>query len=57
MADPETRDAPPATPEAKAEEMQKVNDEARHVPTRPGWRAGIAVLAFLGGFIVYMTYM
>lgn len=57
MSDPKIGEAPPEDPEAKAEHMKNINDQAREVPTRPGWIAGLAVVAFLGGFVVYMTVM
>jgi hypothetical protein len=44
-------------PMVTPEDVKQANDRVRRVPTRPGWRALIAVIAFLTGFAFYVTHL
>jgi hypothetical protein len=44
-------------PMVTPEDVKQANDRSRKFPTRPGWRAVIAAVAFFVGFAFYVTHV
>ena len=38
------------------QQVQAANNENRRVATRPGWIAGVAAVAFIGGLAAFMFH-
>lgn len=49
-------DGLPYTPEGDLD-IVALNNRNRRRPTRPGWRALVAFIAFIGGMAVYVSTM
>ena len=44
-------------PMVTPEDVKQTNDQTRQIPTRPGWRAGLALVAFFAGLAFYIVHI